>query len=150
MTANRNPDQLIRAFLQEGQADLPDQVYDAVRDEIEHIDQQVFIGPWGTLTMNNTIRIALAAAAVVVVAFLGFRLLLSSNVGNTEPTPTPGASQASGVVPRADVGPLAAGTYAAAINPNLTFTVPDGWSVGLSVSRLERHPTAFEKAGTSR
>ena len=57
MTAPRNPDRLIRAFLAEGQDELPDQVYDAVRDRIEQTNQRVVIGPWRTPFVNNFLRI---------------------------------------------------------------------------------------------
>ena len=59
--------------------------------------------------MNNTAKIAMAAAAVVVVAFLGIRFLLpGQNVGDPGPTPTPTASP---LAPHG--GSLAAGTYVA-------------------------------------
>ena len=100
--------------------------------------------------MNKALTYGLAAAAVVVIAFLGIRFLLpAQNVGDPAPTPTPAAIP----IPRRD-GPLAAGTYAAhpfllpeggyaacpeltepacdpteAATVSVTFTVPDGWSV---------------------
>jgi hypothetical protein len=40
--------------------------------------------------MNNTVRLVVAAAAVVVIALLGYQLLIAPNVG--EPTPSPSES----------------------------------------------------------
>ncbi len=75
MNTKRDPDRLIHAFLMEGQTDLADQVYDAVRATIEHKRQRVVIGPWRMPTMNKLMPIALGAAAVVVALVAGTQLL---------------------------------------------------------------------------
>lgn len=98
MTASRDPDRLIRAFLREGEEELADQVYDAVRASIEHKRQRAVIGPWRTPDMNKLV-FGLAAAAVVVIGlFLGNQLLVEpTNVGGpSEPTATPQPTLASG------------------------------------------------------
>ena len=64
MTASRDPDRLIHAFLLEGEEQLQDQVYDAVRAEIEQKRQRAVFGPWRTPTMNKFVTIGLGAAAV--------------------------------------------------------------------------------------
>ena len=46
MTAPRDPDRLIRAFIDEGMTELPDRAYDAVRSHIDQTHQRVVIGPW--------------------------------------------------------------------------------------------------------
>lgn len=76
MTAPRDPDQLIHAFLDEGRTELPDRAYDAVRDHIDHPRQRVVIGPWRESDMNTYAKLALAAAAVLVVAVIGTKLCL--------------------------------------------------------------------------
>ena len=53
MTSSRDPDRLIHAFLMEGEEELHDQVYDAVRAVIEQKPQRAGFGPWRTLTMNK-------------------------------------------------------------------------------------------------
>ena len=68
MTASRDPDRLIHEFLLEGEEQLQDQVYDAVRAEIEQKRQRAVFGPWRTPTMNKFVTIGLAAAVAVVVA----------------------------------------------------------------------------------
>lgn len=103
--------------------------------------------------MNNTIRIALAAAAVAAVAFVGIRFLSPANVGNPAPTPTVTASPTAtplAVQPIPDNTandpnnslPLAPGRYTgglvapgepgagdAEIAVDVAFTVGDGWSI---------------------
>ena len=53
MTASRDPDRLIRAFLDEGLTELPDRVYDVVRSDIDRTRQRVVVGPWRTPDMNS-------------------------------------------------------------------------------------------------
>lgn len=91
MTASRDPDRLLQAFLREGDDELHDRVYDAVRDAIEQKPQRAFIGPWRIPSMNRFLAIAAAAVAVLVVVFIGSQLLGSrANVGgDSDATPTP-------------------------------------------------------------
>ena len=46
MTARRDPESLIQAYLEDGPTELADRSYDAVRTEIDHRRQRVVIGPW--------------------------------------------------------------------------------------------------------
>jgi len=97
MNASRDPDHLIHAFLMEGEDQLQDQVYDAVRADIEHRAQRVVIGPWRLPIMNKIVGVALAAAAVVAAVLIGAQLIGSpSGVGGPggEPTPSPEPSVA--------------------------------------------------------
>jgi len=94
MTASRDPDRLIHQFLLEGAEHLPDQVYDAVRADIEQQRQRVVIGPWRMPTMNKFVPIGLGAAAVVVALVVGSQLLgppAPSGVGGA-PSATPSAT----------------------------------------------------------
>jgi hypothetical protein len=78
MNTSRDPDRLISTFLAEGQTELPDRVFDAVRSEIDRTRQRVVIGPWRSPDMNSLAKVAIAAAAVVVVAVVGINLLPAS------------------------------------------------------------------------
>jgi len=95
MTASRDPDRLIHDFLLEGEEELHDQVYDAVRDAIEQKRQRAFIGPWRISSMNRFLTFGAAAVALIVVVIIGAQLFGSpANLGSggdetplEEPTP---------------------------------------------------------------
>ena len=63
MTAPRDPDRLIHAFLMEGEELLQDSIYDEVRGVIEHKRQRTFIGPWRISSMNRFLAIGAAAVS---------------------------------------------------------------------------------------
>jgi hypothetical protein len=115
MNARRDPDRLIHAFLLEGQTELPDQVYDAVRSTIERKRQRVVFGPWRTPFMNKLVPIGLGAVAVIVVALVGARLL-----GTPAPAGPGAAPTASPSVP---ASPTASPSVAAP-SPSVSNTPP--------------------------
>lgn len=96
MNAHRDPDRLINAFLMEGQTELADPVYDAVRATIEQKRQRVVFGPWRLPDiMNKFVPLGLGAAAVVLVLVVGTQLLRTpaSDVGvGGAPSTTPSAT----------------------------------------------------------
>ena len=104
MTASRDPDRLIHDFLLEGEERLQDQVYDAVRAEIEQKRQRAVVGPWRFAPMNKFLAIGLGTAAVIVALLVGAQLFGWPDRGvgadptatatpepTPEPTPTPSA-----------------------------------------------------------
>ena len=134
MTAPRNPDRLVEAFLTEGQDELSDRAYDEVRSQIEHTRQRVVIGPWREPRMSTVSRFALAAAAVLVIAVMGIYLGPGQlMIGGPGPTPTASSSPSPSPSPRVLPlgGELEAGTY---VMPTrfarqaFTFSVPAGWT----------------------
>jgi hypothetical protein len=135
MTKSRDPDRLIRAFLAEGQTDLPDQIYDAVRDRIEATNQRVVIGPWRTPDMNRFLAFGAAAAVVVLGVFIGLQLF-GRNVGgpapSVEPSPTltPPPSPSSSPAAFPPRGALSAGRHLFTVN-GVPFTMQlssSGWT----------------------
>ena len=62
MTAKRDPDRLVRAFLDEGPIELSDRVVESVLGEIHRTRQRAVFGSWRTLSMS---RISLAAVVIV-------------------------------------------------------------------------------------
>lgn len=101
MTTQRDPDRLIRAFLDEGRTQLPDRTYDAIRSDIERTRQRVAFDPWRLTRMNSYLRYAIAAAAVVIVAIIGINVLpgvIGQSVGPSA-TPSPSPSPTPTAVP---------------------------------------------------
>ena len=143
MTAPRNTDQLIRAFLADGQTQLPDRAFDAVRRDIHRTRQRVVIGPWKEPTMSTITRVAIAAAVVVAVgvALINFAPIERFG-GNPAQPPTPSPEITTSptgplVVPRN--APLPPGDYEFSwslaagsdfeTGPTITITIPsDGWT----------------------
>lgn len=135
MSAPRDLDRQIQSFLAEGPMELPDASYDEVRDRMEQKRQRAFIGPWRTPDVNNFLKIGLGAAAVVIVAFVGFQLISDPSAGDQSPSPSassaPTAAQSAGPseLPLVPDQPLSAGTYSLAdgFPVGITFEVPEGW-----------------------
>lgn len=139
MTAPRNPDWLIRSFLEEGQTDLPDPVYDQVRSEIEHTRQRVVIGTWTAPDLHLFGQLAMAAAAVVVVAAVavaGINLLPSSGVGagpSASAPASPSVAPPASPSPTPEVDPYSAdynfGRHSRTVDGvSLSFAIEDrGW-----------------------
>lgn len=104
MNARRDPDRLIHSFLLEGAEQLDDQIYDAVRAEIDQRRQRVVIGPWRMPDMNKFAFLGLGAAAVVVALIIGTQLLGPAAPGgvggapSATPTATPSPTPIGGTV----------------------------------------------------
>jgi hypothetical protein len=92
MTASRDPDRLIHAFFEEGPDELPDPVYDVVRDRIEQTRQRADVGLWRTALTSKTMRYGLAAAAVAVIAIIGFGSLTVGPTPGNSPSAEPSAT----------------------------------------------------------
>jgi hypothetical protein len=97
MTTSRDPDRLIRSYIKDdqvvGPSEVPDHVYSAIRDGIEHTRQRAVLGSVGVPVMNNNIlRVGLAVAAVVVIAIIAINLLPGTPPPGSGPTPTPSVS----------------------------------------------------------
>jgi hypothetical protein len=91
-TSDREIERIVRSWLTEGTTRLPDRVLDAVLDEVPSTPQRRAWWPaWRFDTMSNAMRIAIAAAAVLVVALIAIYVLPGGNngIGNPAATPTP-------------------------------------------------------------
>ena len=134
MTTSRDPERLIHAFVREGAEQLDDQVYDAVRAEIEQKRQRVVIGPWRVPNMSKLVPIGLGAAALIAVLFVGSRFVgsPSSNVGGpavvASPTPASAEPTSSAGVFLPEGPYTVIDTGAMADTPQITVTIPSsGW-----------------------
>jgi hypothetical protein len=145
MTAHRDPDRLIHAFLHEGADELHDQVYDAVRADIEHRRQRALIGPWRMPSiMNKLVPIGLGAAVVVGALVIGTRLLgapVPDDVGaspSTIPT-TPPSSPPLGDIVRyqLDGAPATTAVDVVADGASLSGTAVTTFAGGTHTVQLE-------------
>ena len=138
MKTRRDPDRMVHAFLQDGADQLSDQVYDAVRAEIDHKRQRVVIGPWRLPTLNTYTKPVAAAVAVIAIGALGLATLrpgTSPGVGGGS-TPSPSISPPPSASPTA---PPSASPSAAPSAPALTQTFTSQRN-GFSVM----YPTGWE------
>ena len=159
MSADRDVTRIVRSWLEDGATALPDRVLDNVLDQLPATPQRRAWWPARRFRdMNAPFKLAIAAAAVVVVATVGITLLRgNATVGGPGPTPFPSLSPSLSPSPSASPsparipdGPLAAGAYT--FQPfagpgglcagqagcteagteddsiRVTFTVPDGWA----------------------
>ena len=141
MTAPRDPDRLIHRFLLEGEEQLEDQVYDAVRARIEHKRQRVVIGPWRTSVMNKFVGFGLAAAAVIAVVLIGYQLL-----------PLPGAGLGSGATaspsataePTPEPSPFVVTNTAAAPVRTTVSLASSGWVPLPGVDAISKHDDGLD------
>lgn len=132
MSTDRETTRIVRSWLEEGVTSLPDPVLDAVLDRLPATHQRR--ATWWPVRrfpiMNNTAKLALTAAVVTLVAFLGFNYLIAPNMGAPgidDPSPTPTATpQPLGDQPL-DPGPVIATGFGASESVTFRFTVPDGW-----------------------
>jgi len=137
MSTDREPTRVVRSWLRSTAFHASaDRVLDGVVEGLDTTPQ--YRATWWPVRrlpeMNNTAKLALGAAAVVVAALLGINFLLSGGPSIGGPGPTNEASLAPDPTPTAlrAADPLEPGTYVShplESNPSLavTFTVPDGW-----------------------
>jgi len=104
MSTDNDVARSLRSWLKESRHEDADRVLDVVFDQIPATPQRR--AGWLARRlpeMTSSTRIALAAAAVVVIAVVGYQLVGGSNVGGPTPTPTPQAT----VTPTASAEPSA-------------------------------------------
>jgi hypothetical protein len=89
MNQQRDIERLLDQWLGIGPDKAPDRVVDIVTDRIERQSQRpVWRHNWRPTPVNAYMKIAVAAAAVLIVAFVGYNLLPAGSTGTGGPTPT--------------------------------------------------------------
>jgi hypothetical protein len=137
MSSDRDVTRIVRSWLEEGVTALPDRVLDSVLDQVPATRQRRAWWPARRFAdMNTYAKLAIAAAAALIIAVVAINLLpRSGGVGGdaspspsptTSPTPSP-APTAAAVVPPA--GPLATGRHSLTLGGvQLSIEIPtDGW-----------------------
>ena len=151
-TADQETERIVRSWLSEGTTRLPDRVLDAVLDDVPSTPQRRAWWPaWRFADMNNTLRIALAAVAVVAIAFIGISLLpRNSGVGggtqsstpSASPTPSATATPSPSAALRLPLaGAIAPGRYTVDVRDapvSVGLTLGGGWDSGGWYVRSER------------
>ena len=130
MTTERETLQIIGSWMEDGRTRLPDHVLDAVLDQLPATPQRRRWSPARRIAhMNPLAKYAIATAAVVVIAVLGFNFLLSrgeSQVG-APPSIAPSRSPATLVPETSEI--IDAGRYRwSSPSVDVTFDLPDGWN----------------------
>lgn len=113
MTTDQDLTRIVRSWLDEGVTALPDRVLDAVLDQVPATRQRRAMWPARRFAdMNTYAKLAIAAAAVVIVAIIGYNLLPTrggNSVGVPAVTAEPSASPSPSGASRPPNGPLEPG-----------------------------------------
>jgi len=137
MSTDREATRIVRSWLEAGVTRLPDRVLDAVLDQVPATPQRRPLWrAWRFPNMTSPVRYAIAAAAVLAVALIGYQLLPTSDVaGQPTAAPTATAPVASAAPTRQppafpSAGPLALGRHPWRLGDvPLTFEINEpGWS----------------------
>ena len=117
MSTDRDVERIVRSWMDEGVTQLPDRVLDLVLDQVPTTPQRRSWWPtWRFNRMNTYLKLLAAAAAVLVVAIVGYQFLQRDGGPGGQPTIAPSPSQAL----------LARGTF--------TATVGGGYTVDLDAT----------------
>jgi hypothetical protein len=172
MTAPRNTELMIKAYLADGPDELPDRSFESVRDTIERTRQRGPFGGWTLPRLSQSARI-LILAALVLAAVVGVSLIapggqpnlsgpdasadpsssttdaLTSSEPSAAPTaePPPSADPTATPAAQATPGP---GTFRVSdgFPVDATFDYPPGWS-DCSDTPLEQGVCRGDGAGLS-
>jgi hypothetical protein len=145
MSTDRDVTRTVRSWLDEGVTTLPDRVLDAVLDQVPATPQRRSWWPaWRFSDMNTYAKAAFAAAAVLVVAIVGYQFLPSNGgfggLPTVAPTLAPTATPAPTAIPSLPTsGKIPAGTYRTGQNPTFLITVPEGWESSYGGVELSKH-----------
>ena len=128
MTTERDPrTRIVLSWLHEDAHEDAERVLLRALDEVDATSQRGRSWPARRLAdMNSFAKLAIAAAAVVVIALAGIQFLPRSGTsgGQPSPTPTPTATPAFAQLTK---GPLAPGRYALYEGLATSIEVPAGW-----------------------
>jgi hypothetical protein len=147
MSAERDMTRIVRSWLQVDEHESADRVLDIVLDLVDTTPQHRSRWPVRRIDVMNTYaKFAIAAAALLVVALVGYNLLPArGGVGGppATPSPTPSPSLSASPEPPADAWPagsLEASTpYHVTMNGSpMTLTMPsDRWRTGAIPGAIE-------------
>jgi hypothetical protein len=135
MTADREVTRIVRSWLGTDEHEHADRVLETVLSRLDTTPQRRLLWPSRRFAqMNNVTRVAIAAAAVLVLAVIGYNLLPRSGGVGGQPTPAPTATPAETPTPTPTYPALngqatLAGRYTVGeLQSQVTVQVPAGWS----------------------
>lgn len=167
MTAPRNTDLLIKAYLADGPLELPDRSFESVRDTIERTRQRRRVEGWSFPRLSQSMRLILVAA-LVLIALVSLSIIapggrrdqvvpqassdqssgpgeLSPSANPAEPRPTAGATPTPVPAPADDGGTF---QVSAEFPVDVTLEYPAGW-VGCNATPLEQGVCGSDGAGVN-
>lgn len=133
MSADRDMTRIVRSWLRTDEHESADRILDNVLAQLDATPQRRSWWPaWRIADMNNIAKLAIAAAAVVVVAVVGLNLLPSPGVGGPSTTPSPSSSPAATTSPAPDsLSEIEPGSYVISTSQmRAHLTMPAGWYGG--------------------
>ena len=143
MTTDQEMERIVRSWLEPGLTTLTDDVLDPVLDQLPATPQRRPI--WSLRRFHHVgtfAKFSLAAAALVVVAVIGFNLASRSGqpiVGNSPTSTPPSSAEPSTGCHELDAGPY--NTEAGQIGINATL--PDGWFGHSDTFTIYNKPCGF-------
>jgi len=131
MTTDQGMERIVRSWLEPGLTTLTDDVLDAVMDQLPATPQRRRWSARRIADMNPLAKYAIATAAVVVIALVGFNLLVSRGDSHVGGVASPSAAPSSSPAPLAPTTSeiIDAGRYRwSSPSVDVTFDLPDGWN----------------------
>jgi hypothetical protein len=131
MTTDQGMERIVRSWLEPGLTTLTDDVLDAVMDQLPATPQRRRWSARRIADMNPLAKYAIATAAVVVIALVGFNLLVSRGDSQVGGVASPSAAPSSSPAPLAPETSeiIDAGRYRwSSPRVDVTFDLPDGWN----------------------
>jgi hypothetical protein len=137
MSTDRDTTRIVRSWLRTDESESADRVLGTVLDRLDTTPQRR--ATWWPVRrlpeMNNTVKLALAAAAVVVAAFLGMQFLTPGQNFGAPDLGDPSSAPTARPLPVS--GELEPGTYLVSRHLGtpvpFSITVPAGWTTDINV-----------------
>ena len=141
MSAEHDVTRVVRSWLREDEHDSADRVLESVLSRLDTTPQRRSWWPARRASqMNNVTRLAIAAAAVLAVAVVGYNLLPRNASVGGQPTPSPSPR------PFPSAGVIDPGRYFWTVSGvRVTVNVPSGWVV--DPGGVRKPPDASQEIG---
>jgi Tol biopolymer transport system component len=140
MTTPRDPDRLVRAFLDEGPTVMSDRAVESLLGEVHRTHQRAVVGPWRTLPMFRTSLAAAAVIAAVAIGGLAFWATRPNAPVIGQPSTAPSA-----VASASPTGGTSSPSAAAAADGTIVYGFPDTVADGIDLYAIAPDGTGKRK-----